>query len=98
MFNAFIGFSELDHSVVLQYMGYDYSTSEGFWRMVLKKYLGTEDESVCESVAAKARIIGYTRLLRRAIRRPDEDGAQEHIAHYKKQLTELIDKVDTLAF
>lgn len=98
MYNAFLGFSELDHSIIKSFMGYDRSTSEKFWKASLKKYLGTDDEARFEEVESKARVIGYTRLLRRAIRRPDEDGAEEHIAHYKKQLTELIDKVNTLAF
>ena len=43
-------------------------------------------------------MIGYTRLLRRTVRRPDEDGAAEKIAYYKKRLIEVIDKVDTLEF
>ena len=98
MFNAFIGFSELDHSVVLQYMGYDYSTSEGFWRMVLKKYLGTENDALCAEVEKKACVIGYMRLLRRLIRRSHEKGAAEQIAYYKQQLIDGINQVDTLEF
>ena len=35
--------------------------------MALKMYLGTEDEAVCQSVAEKAMVVGYTRMLRRAI-------------------------------
>jgi hypothetical protein len=66
--------------------------------MSLQKYLGTSDEELCREVENKARVIGYTRLLRRTVRRPNEDGAQEKIAHYKKQLIEVIDKVDTLEF
>ena len=79
-------------------MGYDRETSERFWNMSLGKYLGTEDEALCREVENKARMIGYTRLLRRTVRRPDEDGAAEKIAYYKKRLIEVIDKVDTLEF
>ena len=98
MYNAFLGFSELDHNAIKKFMGYDRKTSERFWNMALKKYLGTEDEAVCREVETKARVIGYTRLLRRTVRRPDEEGAQEKIAYYKKMLVEVIDKVDTLEF
>ena len=42
--------------------------------------------------------MGYTRLLRRAIRRPEEEGAQESVAYYSKCLIELIDEIDTLEF
>ena len=98
MYNAFLGFSELDHEVVKSFMGYDRETSERFWNMSIKKYLNDADDSVCKDLENKARVIGYMRLLRRTIRRPDEDGAQEKIAFYKEKLIEGIDKVDTLEF
>ena len=79
-------------------MGYDRETSERFWNASLKKYLGTEDAERCTEVENKARVIGYTRLLRRSIRRTEEDGAAEKVAYYTKKLTELIDKVDSLDF
>ena len=58
----------------------------------------SDAQELCTDVENKARVIGYMRLLRRSVRRPDEDGAQEKIAYYKKQLIEVIDKVDTLEF
>ena len=98
MYNAFLGFSELDHSIILDFMGYDRETSERFGNLVLKKYFGTEDETVLRAVEDKARVIGYTRLLRRTVRRPNEAKAQEKIAYYKEKLIEVIGKVDTLTF
>ena len=98
MYNAFLGFSELDHNVIKDFMGYDHDTSKRFWNLSLKKYLGTEDEALCREVEDKARVIGYTRLLRRTVRRPNEEGAAEKIAYYKQKLIEVIDKVDTLEF
>jgi hypothetical protein len=61
-------------------------------------YLGTEDETVCRSVAEKAMIIGYTRMLRRAIRRPEEADSPAKIARCKEMLALLLDKVDNLVF
>ena len=98
MYNALIGFSELDHSVINEFMGYDHDTAKRFWNLSLQKYLGTENEELCRAVENKARVIGYTRLLRRTVRRPDEVGAREKIAYYKKHLIEVIDKVETLDF
>ena len=98
MYNAFLGFSELDHSAIQRFMGYDRTTSERFWRMSLKRYLDTEDETACRALENKARVIGYTRLLRRTVRRPNEEGAKEKIAYYKEHLIEMIDQVDTLEF
>ena len=98
MFNAFIGYSELDHQVTMNFFGYTHETAEKFWNMSLKMYLGTEDEEVCRSVAEKAMIIGYTRMLRRAIRRPEEADSPAKIARCKEMLAALLNKVDTLAF
>ena len=98
MYNAFLGFSEHDHSIIKAFMGYDHDTAKRFWKMVLKKYLGTEDEELCRAVENKARVIGYTRLLRRSIRRPDEEGAEKLIKYYKEHLIDVIHQVDTLTF
>ena len=98
MFNAFIGYSELDHQVTVNFYGYTHETAEKFWDMALKAYLGTEDEAVCRCVAEKAMIVGYTRMLRRAIRRPNEAESPAKIARCKEMLAILLDKVDTLTF
>ena len=98
MFNAFLGFSELDHEDIMRFMGYSRETSGKFWDMTLKMYLGTEDEEVCRSVAEKAMIIGYTRMLRRAVRRSDDAESPAKIARCKEMLAVLLDKVDTLLF
>ena len=98
MFNAFIGYSELDHQVTMDFFGYTHEAAEKFWDMSLKAYLGTDDAAVCQSVAEKAMIIGYTRMLRRAIRRPDEADSPAKIARCKEMLAILLDKVDTLTF
>lgn len=66
--------------------------------MTLKMYLGTDDEAICRSVAEKAMVIGYTRMLRRAVRRPDEADSPAKIARCKEMLAVLLDKVYTLAF
>ena len=98
MFNAFIGYSELDHTVTEKFFGYTHESAEKFWDMSLKMYFGTEDEDVCRSVAEKAMIIGYTRMLRRAARRPDEADSEAKIARCKEMLEVLLNKVDTLTF
>ena len=66
--------------------------------MAVKMYLGTEDEALCQSVIEKAMVIGYTRMLRRAIRRPNEADSPAKIARCKEMLGILLAKVDTLIF
>ena len=98
MFNAFIGYSELDHQVTINFYGYTHEIAEKVWDMALKAYLGTEDDTICRNVAEKAMIIGYTRMLRRAIRRPNEADSPAKIARCKEMLAVLLEKTDTLCF
>ena len=98
MFNAFLGYSELDHQVTMDFFGYTHEAAERFWQMSLERYLGTEDKAACQAVAEKAMVIGYTRMLRRALRRPDEADSPAKIACCKARLSELLAKVDTLLF
>ena len=98
MFNAFVGYSELNHQNMMDFFGYSFETAGKFWNMVLKMYLGTDDEAICQSVADKAMIVGYTRMLRRAVRRPNEADSPEKIARCKEMLGILLNKVDTLSF
>ena len=98
MFNAFVGYSELNHQNMVDFFGYSFETAGKFWKLALQMYLGTEDEAICQSVAEKAMIIGYTRMLRRAIRRPNEADSPAKIARCKEMLAVLLDKVDTLTF
>lgn len=100
MFNAFIGFAELDHEVIKDFQGFDFETAKTFWHKTLVAYLGTEDEDFIKEVEDKARIIGYTRLIRRLIRRnglESEDG-RAHIDFWKNELLPLLDKYDDLLF
>ena len=98
MFNAFVGYSELDHDNMMDFFGYSYETAGRFWNMSLKMYLGTDDDVVCQTAAEKAMIIGYTRMLRRAARRPDEADSPAKIARCKEMLAVLLNKVDSLVF
>ena len=83
---------------MIKELQYTHESAEKFWDMSLKMYLGTDDEGVCRSVAEKAMIIGYTRMLRRAIRRPEEADSPAKIARCKEMLGVLLSKVNTLTF
>ena len=98
MFNAFVGYSELDHQNMMDFFGYPFETAGKFWNMALQMYLGTQEEEVCNEVAQKAMVVGYTRMLRRAIRRPQEAESPAKIARCKEMLGVLLNKLDTLVF
>lgn len=100
MYNAYRGFSEIDHDAILKFQRFSYEIAQKFWHKTLAAYLGTEDEDIIRSVEDKARIIGYTRLIRRSIRRgglEDKDRKAE-IDLWTSELIELLEKTDTLLF
>jgi hypothetical protein len=53
---------------------------------------------MCHSVAEKAMVVGYTRMLRRAVRRPNEADSPAKIERCKEMLAILLEKVDSLLF
>ena len=100
MFNAFIGFSELDHEVIKRFQGFDYTVASDFWHKTLQAYLGTSCETKVREVENKARILGYTRLIRRSIRRGglETETGRSELAYWKEQLCLLLENTDTLLF
>lgn len=100
VFNAYIGYSEIDHSVSQSFMGIPHETAVKVWEKTLALYLGTDDEARINEVADKAMIVGYTRIIRRAIRRHalDTEGGKAQIEFYKERLISLLDRNDTLLY
>ncbi len=100
MFNSFIGYSEYDHETIKRFQGFDLETGKNFWKKSLAAYLETTCPTKIREVENKARIIGYTRMIRRSIRRrglETEDGRAE-IELWTKELLELLEDTDTLTF
>ena len=100
MFNSFIGYSELNHETILKFQGFDFETGSTFWYKSLAAYLGTNCETKIREVEDKARIVGYTRMIRRSIRRKglETEAGRAEIAFWKERLLALLEKTDTLTF
>ena len=100
MFNAYCGFSELDNSVSRAFLGIPHETAVELWNKSLKLYLDGADDTKVREVEEKAQSIGYTRIMRRGIRRggfETEEGRAE-IENCRNHLTDLLSRVDTLLF
>ena len=100
MYNAFLGFSEYNNDIVKRFLGFDHATAQIFWSKVLAAYLGTEDAARLREVEDKARVVGYTRLIRRSIRRKglETENGKAEIELWTRELLELLERVDTLVF
>lgn len=92
VYNAYLGFSALDHSHIKQFLGFDYETGLRLWKNTLRLYYGTEDEKVLTLRENQAAAIGLIRLLRRTIRR---DGDPAFIAYCHDTLCRLATELDT---
>lgn len=97
---AYMGYSELDHEIVKNFLGIPRDITEHIWNSTLRLYFGTEDEEILRRYEEKAMVIGYTRMMRRTIRRnglntPDGKALIDHCA---KRLSQLLGSVDSLSF
>ena len=99
MFNAYVGYSALDHSAVERFLGISHETACAFWKKSLQLYLGNEDEAVLTEAENKAKILGYTRMMRREIRRDglSSEKGRAVIENCRKELEELLPKTEALA-
>ncbi len=100
MYNAYVGYSELDHEIIKNFLGIDFETAGKLWRKMLSLYLGTEDEQIIQTVENKAMIVGYTRIMRRTIRRKGFETAEGRavIESAKKHIIDLVSVTDKLTW
>ena len=100
MYNSYVGFSEYDPRIVLEFQGYSPEIANAFWRQSLRAYLGTEDEKTVTAVEDQVRIVSYSELIEWKTRhsRPADEVDHATLALWTRELSELLTRVDSLAF
>lgn len=100
MYNAYRGFSETDHSIIEGFLGITYETAGELWDKSLRLYLGDADDETVRSVEEKAMVVGYARMMRRAIRRGglESEKGRVEIENCRAHLADLLPRIDTLLF
>ena len=100
MYSAYLGFYELDPEGIKAFQGFDLETGRRFWEQSLAGYLGTRVPAKLREVTDKARVVSYTRLISRAIRRglSESEQGKANVAHWRSELLELLERTDTLLF
>jgi len=96
IFNAYVGFGELREGGATPFLGISDDVAKALWLKTVELYFDTTDKAKIQDYENKAKAVGYTRILRRVIRRTPDDTAA--IEHYKKQLTASINAVENLLF
>lgn len=100
VFLAYVGYSENDHSISESFMGVSHDITEKIWDKTLRLYFGTDDEAKLKEYADKAKVVGYTRMMRRLIRRNGLNTVEgkRDIDTCRMHLAELLETVTTLEF
>ena len=86
--------------MIQEFLGISYETGTEFFDRSLRAYLNSEDDSFITSVKEKAQIVGYTRMMRRSIRRNglDTEAGRKEIENCRQHLADLLQRVETLSF
>ena len=100
IYNAYLGFSDVDHNVVKDFIGITYEQAGEYWKKLLQYYFEGKDDSYLETAQEKAMVMGFVRLLRREIRRDglNNESGRKFIENAKRHISELVPKLDTLVF
>lgn len=100
MYNAYEGFSALDPSKSGAFLGISAEFCVKVWEKSLELYLGESNKEKFEEVEKKAKLLGFTRLARRLIRRGGLDRPEDKklVDYYISNITELLDEINTLVF
>ena len=70
------------------------------WEGTKRRYFGTDDPEKLQAIEDKSALVGYTRLMRRTIRRNGFGSAEGRAAieFYKEKILSILDRVDVLTF
>ena len=97
IYNAFIGFNELDPEVSKDFLGLPFELSERVYNGSLKRFLADASQSEIEDASDKIKLIGQVRILRRCLRRlSDTEMGKKQIEISKNYIIELTEKIDSL--
>jgi len=98
MFNAYKGFESGKKGAVKEFIGLDADICAEIWDKSLRLYFGTDDQKKLTEIEAKASVIGYTRLLRRAIKRLGKDTPEgkPQAEAFERCLFSALDSIESL--
>ena len=99
-YNAYCGYGIVDHDIIRDFMGFPYETAHKLWDRILELYLGTKDAAVLDGMERKAKIIGFTRIMRRTIRRNGfgTEAGKALINRCTEILSDLVFRENSLTF
>ena len=98
LYNAYLGYSEVDKNNTLEFFGIPYETGERICRETLKRYLGDDGERFRQA-EDKIRLMGYAFLYRDFTSSGMPEGNDRLCADaYLNYINTLLDRVDSFIF
>ena len=91
MYLFYVGYGELDPSMIENYMGFSYETSKAFYHHFIRSYLQSEDEKQINEVTQKASLLAYVRYLSQIAKKTALTEEDRHAKDY------LLSKIRKLA-
>lgn len=94
VFLAYHGFGEINHANTVEFLHMEWDLCQKVLEKTFAFYFDGQDSSVIESAKHKAYTVGYTRLLRRTLKREKDNQAM--IDNCMKRIIEEMDATDDL--
>jgi len=94
IFNAYQGFSLVDHTVVEGFMGITYEQATYIWNRTISLYLGTDDEETCNAFKDRVMLLSAVRIFRRSLAK--DSGNRALIDKCYEMIIDLSGRVDSL--
>ena len=100
IFNAYIGFETVGINTTKEFFGVPFQQCKELFDKIMNKYFDDKNDEEIKAISEKAAIIGYTRVMRRTIRRNgfETEEGRKTIEKCKDILCDLIPKHDTLMY
>ena len=100
IYNAYVGYSELDHGILENFLGISRDQGLYFWKKTLELYFDDKTKEEIAEIEKKAMLVGYARIMRRTIRRnglntPD---GKAIIENSHRHIDELLEELDSLTY
>ena len=96
---SYVGLGEIDNTIVENFLGIPYQDAVKIWKKTVGCFFETDDQDKIKEIEDKVRILGYTRIIRRCVRKnriANETGKKEY-ENAVSNICSLLDHVDSLA-
>lgn len=97
IYNAYVGFGEIDHAVIEKYLGFSYEMSVELWEAMIARYAQKRGIDP-DDVLRKAEFMGRVRQVRRLVAHDQQDTDHGRLVMERclERFAELFEEIDSL--